>query len=301
MLTFFRGCLNLIFCKNEVAAIEVIKTVKDMQRCAGRLRGAGGKISLVPTMGYLHEGHLSLFRIGRDRGDHLVASIFVNPTQFAPGEDLATYPRDFERDLALCKEENVDIVFAPSGQALYTEGYQTYVNLETLPQHLCGLSRPVFFRGVATVVTKLFNIVKPYVAVFGEKDFQQLVVVRRMVSDLNMDIDIIGGPIVREADGLAMSSRNSYLSPEQRISARSLSRALAKAQALVDGGTRDAAGIIAAATVLIQAEPETKIDYIAVCDPLTLDDAATVDRPVVMALAVKVGVTRLIDNRMLTP
>ena len=281
--------------------IEVVTTIKDMQRHADQWRAAAVKISLVPTMGYLHEGHLSLFRIGRKKGDRLVASIFVNPTQFAPGEDLATYPRDFERDLALCEKEGVDIVFAPAEQALYPEGYQTHVSLDALPRHLCGLSRPVFLQGVATVVTKLFNIVKPHVAVFGEKDFQQLAVVRRMVSDLNMDVDIVGGPIVREADGLAMSSRNSYLSAEQRRSAGCLNRALAEAQTLVGGGRRDAAGVIAAATALIQAETETQIDYIAVCDPTTLDDVATIDRPVLMALAVRVGNTRLIDNRILTP
>jgi len=272
-----------------------------MQARSERLRNRGEKIAFVPTMGYLHEGHLSLFKIGRKAGDCLVVSIFVNPAQFGPGEDLETYPRDFERDRALSKKERVDIIFAPTAEALYPDKFQTYVQLEQLPKHLCGLSRPVFFRGVATVVCKLFNIVKPHVAVFGRKDYQQLTVIRRMVRDLNLDIKIIGGPTVREPDGLALSSRNSYLTPEQRISALCLYRALSKARQLVGGGVKEAAGIIAAATELIHSQPGTTIDYISICDPETLDDMAVIDRPALMALAVQVGATRLIDNMMLEP
>lgn len=270
-----------------------------MQARSNGLREQGRKIAFVPTMGFLHEGHLSLFRLGRARGDCLVVSIFVNPTQFAPGEDLDTYPQNFERDLALSKKEHVDIVFAPDRRELYSEKFQTYVQLDDLTRHLCGISRPTFFRGVATVVSKLFNIVKPHVAVFGEKDFQQLAVVRRMVADLNMDIEIIGGPTIREKDGIAMSSRNSYLSAQQRTSALSLNQALDQAQALLVSGETRAAKIIATVAELIRSKPETEIDYISLCDPDTLEAVDVVDRPVLMALAVFVGSTRLIDNRII--
>ena len=270
-----------------------------MQERSNHLRTIGQKIAFVPTMGYLHEGHLSLFRIGRKEGDCLVVSIFVNPTQFAPGEDLETYPRDFERDVALSKNEDVDIVLAPNEKDLYPEKFQTYVTLEKLPNHLCGLSRPLFFRGVATVVSKLFHIVKPHVAVFGQKDFQQLVVIRQMVRDLNMDVKILSGPTIREPDGLAMSSRNSYLTPKQRTSARCLYQALKEAQALLARGTNNASHIIRMASDLIRSYPETAIDYVAICDPETLEDMETVNRPALMALAVKVGATRLIDNMLL--
>ena len=293
--------LNFTFTDSEESAIELIKTIGEMQARSEGLRSLGKKIAFVPTMGYLHEGHLSLFRIGRRQGDHLVVSIFVNPAQFGPGEDLETYPRDFQRDMALSKEERVDIVFAPSEKELYLEKFQTYVSLEQLPKHLCGLSRPVFFRGVATVVCKLFNIIRPHVAVFGQKDYQQLAVIRQMVRDLNLDIKIVGGPTVRETDGLAMSSRNSYLTPDQRLSALSLYRSLTEARQMVDGGVKEAAEIIAAATEWIHSQPGTTIDYIAICDPETLDDMEIIDRPALMALAVEVGTTRLIDNMILEP
>lgn len=272
-----------------------------MQKRADRLRKAGQTIALVPTMGFLHEGHLSLFRIGRAKGDCLVISIFVNPTQFSPSEDLATYPQDFARDLELSQKESVDIVFAPGAEGLYPENYQTYVQLEKLPEHLCGISRPPLFRGVATVVTKLFNIVKPHVSVFGEKDFQQLAIIRQMVQDLNMDIEIIGGPIVREPDGLAMSSRNNYLNAVQRDAAMCLNRSLCEAQVLVDDGIVASAEIIEAVSRSIRSIPETRIDYVSICDPGTLDDVERVDGPCLMALAVHVGTTRLIDNTILRP
>lgn len=272
-----------------------------MQARSGLLRNQSKKIVFVPTMGDLHEGHLSLMRKGREQGDCLVVSIFVNPTQFAPGEDLDTYPRDLDTDLKLSKKEGVDIVFTPSENDLYPEGFQTYIQLEKLPKHLCGISRPTFFRGVATVVTKLFNIVRPHVAVFGQKDFQQLTVIRRLVRDLNLAIEIVGGPIVREPDGLAMSSRNKYLTSEQRVTALSLYQSLLKAQALLKSGTRDASKIIGNVSELFLSQPETAIDYIAVCDPETLDDMDVIDRPALMALAVKVGTTRLIDNMILSP
>ena len=272
-----------------------------MQQQADRWRREGQTIALVPTMGFLHEGHLTLMRRGRALADRLVVSIFVNPTQFGPNEDFDTYPRGLERDLALTRETGVDAVFAPDKARLYGPQYQTYVTLERLPQHLCGLSRPVFLRGVATVVTKLFNSVKPHVAIFGQKDYQQLLVIRRLVQDLNFDIDIIGLPTVREADGLALSSRNCYLTGAQRISALSLFQSLTEAQERLRAGVTDARQIIAGAAERIAALPDTEIDYIAVCDPQTLESLPTIDQPALMALAVKVGGTRLIDNVLLNP
>ena len=252
-------------------------------------------------MGFFHEGHLSLMRKGRELGDDLVISIFVNPAQFGPQEDFESYPRDLERDLQLAKEIGVDAVFTPDNLELYPEGFQTYIELEKLSNHLCGLSRPVFFKGVATVVAKLFNIVKPNVAIFGEKDYQQLTVIRRMVRDLNYDIKIVGGPTVREPDGLAMSSRNNYLTPKQRTSALMLYKSLVKAKDLLKNGVNDAGEIIQAATQLITSQPETGIDYISICDPEYLEDIKTIEKPALMALAVNVGRTRLIDNMILYP
>jgi len=284
-----------------VSAIEVISSVKDMQQHSDRIRALGRTIAFVPTMGCLHEGHLSLIRKGRELGDDLVVSIFVNPAQFAPGEDFEAYPRDPERDLALIEKEKADAIFFPDTQELYPEGFQTYVELEKLPKHLCGISRPIFFTGVATVVAKLFSIVKPHLAVFGEKDYQQLTIIRRMVQDLNFDITIIGQPTIREPDGLAMSSRNTYLSPAQRPAALSLFNALNNADARVKDGINDAEKIIKEAFDLITSYPDTTIDYISICDPETLDDVNTIETPVLMALAVKVGTTRLIDNMILKP
>ncbi len=251
-------------------------------------------------MGFLHEGHLSLMREGRELADHVVVSIFVNPTQFGPGEDLEAYPRNFERDCELAEKTGADVIFAPDDNSeLYGKNFQTYVRLENLPDHLCGISRPVHFRGVATVVTKLFNIVKPHIAIFGQKDYQQLLVIRQMVRDLNFDIRIVGAPIVREPDGLAMSSRNSYLTAEQRQYGLSLHQSLKKAQTLLDTGITRSSELISAATRIITSHPETSVDYITICDPETLDDMETIDRPALMALAVRVGKTRLIDNRVL--
>jgi pantoate--beta-alanine ligase len=279
--------------------VKVIPTVEKMQENSESLRGDGRRIACVPTMGYLHDGHLSLMRIAKKRADVLVVSVFVNPAQFGPEEDFETYPRNLERDLELCAKEDVDIVFTPKTGALYPDGFQSYVKLEHLPHHLCGLSRPVFFTGVATVVSKLFNIVRPHVAVFGEKDYQQLLVIRRMVQDLNFNTEIIGAPIVREKDGLAMSSRNAYLTSEQRPAALTLYRSLVQARKRVETGERDAARILKEVRDLITAQPETDIDYLSICDPETLIDVERIDRPVLMALAVKVGKTRLIDNTIL--
>jgi pantoate--beta-alanine ligase len=282
-------------------AMEIITVINNMQARSDKMRGNGKTIVFVPTMGFLHEGHLSLVREGQKYGDDLVLSIFVNPAQFGPGEDLETYPRNFERDLELLRKEGVNAVFAPDAKEIYGENFQTFVELEKLPKHLCGLSRPVFFRGVATVVTKLFNIVKPHAAIFGEKDYQQLTVIRQMVRDLNFDINIVGARTVREADGLAMSSRNIYLNPKQRMSALLLSQSLIKAQELVENGLLDTAEIIDKAAKMIRSQPETEIDYIVICDPETLDDMKTITKPARMALAVKVGKARLIDNMLLRP
>jgi len=270
-----------------------------MQARSDLSRREGRKIAFVPTMGFLHEGHLSLMKSGHKSADEVIVSIFVNPTQFGPGEDLEAYPRDFDRDCRLCEKEGVIAIFAPDVKELYPNGFQTYMTLEKLPHHLCGISRPSHFRGVATVVSKLFNIVKPHIAIFGEKDFQQLQVIRRMVKDMNFDVEIVGAPIVRETDGLAMSSRNTYLTPEQRVSALSLCKSLKKAKEMTASGVTDAKIIIDATIKAIRDYPETAIDYVAVCDPETLDDIKIIDRPAVMALAVKVGKTRLIDNMML--
>ena len=282
-------------------AIEIITAVKEMQVRSDKKRSQGKTIVFVPTMGFLHTGHLSLIREGKKYGDDIVVSIFVNPTQFGPSEDLESYPRNFERDLELLNKEVVNAVFAPEAVEIYGEKFQTYVELEKLPNHLCGLSRPTFFKGVATVVTKLFNIVKPHVTIFGQKDYQQLTLIRQMVCDLNFDIKVVGAPTVREPDGLAMSSRNTYLTPDQRISALSLNTSLKKAQRLVESGLQDAAKIIDAAAKLIRSHPETEIDYITICDPETLDDMNTIEKPALMALAVKIGKARLIDNMILKP
>jgi pantoate--beta-alanine ligase len=252
-------------------------------------------------MGFFHEGHLSLMREGQKHGNILIVSIFVNPTQFGPGEDFETYPRDVERDLGLAEKEGVDVVFTPDREQFYSPSYQTSVTLRKLPSHLCGLSRPHFFGGVATVVTKLFNVVQPHAAVFGEKDFQQLTIIRQMVRDLNFNIKIIGAPIVREPDGLAMSSRNAYLTSQQRVSALCLYDALCQAKKRVAGGETSALKLIEEAKRRILSFPDTTIDYISICDPGTLEDVSEADRPVLMALAVNIGQTRLIDNMPLNP
>lgn len=261
----------------------------------------GKKIAIVPTMGFLHEGHLSLMKEGAKHADHLVVSIFVNPTQFGPNEDLESYPRNFEKDIKLAEKEGVDVIFAPDSDDLYPDNYQTYISLDYLPNHLCGISRPVHFKGVATVVAKLFNIVKPHIAVFGMKDYQQLAVIRQMTKDLNFDTKIIGAPTVREFDGLAMSSRNSYLTKDMRPSALSVIKALKNAQQLLSKGIKDASVIIDKTTGLINDYEKTTIDYISICDPETLEDIKTIDKKALIAIAVKVGDTRLIDNMIINP
>jgi len=250
-------------------------------------------------MGYLHDGHLSLLQEGRRRGDLLVLSVFVNPTQFGPNEDLSSYPRDAERDLALARSAQVDVVFFPDAAGMYLPDASTFVTVEGLTGTLCGASRPGHFRGVATVVAKLFNIVQPDVALFGQKDFQQLAVIRRMARDLNMPVEVVGMPIVREPDGLAMSSRNVYLSAAERCQALVLSRALSAARQMAAAGVRDSGEILAALRGMVAAEPDARIDYLQICHQATLQDQERVDADSVLLLAVFVGKTRLIDNGFL--
>jgi len=270
-----------------------------MQKTAEALRLQGKTLALVPTMGFLHEGHLELMRVGKSHADKLMISIFVNPTQFAPSEDFDQYPRDTEGDMEKAQQVGVDIVFMPEPDEMYGPGAQTSVLVHRVTQHLCGLSRPTFFEGVATVVCKLFHITKPHIAVFGQKDYQQLTVISRMVMDLNMDIRIIGVPTVREPDGLAMSSRNSYLSPEERKSALSLNKSLNLADEMFNAGERDPAVIKKAVEAYIENHPHTRIDYVSLCDPVTLQDLEILENENLLALAVWVGKTRLIDNRVI--
>lgn len=281
--------------------MRIIESIAEMQQAAEGWRCDGKRIGLVPTMGYLHEGHLELMRSLRPQCDVLVISIFVNPAQFAPNEDFERYPRDLERDIRLASAVGVDIGFMPQVAEVYSEGYQTYVTVTEVAAPLCGRSRPIFFRGVATVVAKLFHMVKPHVAVFGEKDFQQLVTVRRMVQDLNMEIEIIGYPTVREADGLAMSSRNAYLTPEQRPKAVRLNQSLRRAQALVQGGEQAGEVILNKVREVLDEDNDVRIDYAELCDPATLQPVTRVEGPTLLALAVHVGVARLIDNAILKP
>ncbi len=293
------GCFQTLQQKGR--RIEIIKTITEMQSWAEQVRRAGKHIAFVPTMGFFHEGHLALMSQGRRYGDKLVVSIFVNPAQFGPAEDFEQYPRDLENDLALAEARGTDVVFAPETAELYPEGFETYVMQSRLPGHLCGLSRPGHFKGVMTIVAKLFNIVKPRYAMFGRKDFQQLAVLHRMTRDLNFDTKIIDCPTVRESDGLALSSRNKYLTADQRQSGLTLYRALTMAQNDVAAGQRNAEPLIDKAAEIISAAADTEIDYIKICDPDTLDDVSRIERPALMALAVKVGSTRLIDNTILTP
>jgi pantoate--beta-alanine ligase len=276
--------------------MEIINDIATVQSSCLQARQDGKRIAFVPTMGFLHEGHLSLMREGRARGDLLVASIFVNPTQFGPKEDLAAYPRDLERDAELARENGVDILFHPTPETMYPKGYKTYVNVEGLTRTLCGESRPGHFRGVTTVVCKLFNIVQPHVALFGRKDFQQLTVLRRMVADLNLPVEVVGLPTVREKDGLAMSSRNVYLSTEQRKQALSLVDALRQAGVAARHGELHPRRLVGLVRERISREPDTEIDYIKICDGDTLESVDRVDANSVLLLAVRIGSTRLIDN-----
>jgi pantoate--beta-alanine ligase len=277
----------------------VIEHVQEMQSWVEVERRAGKRIVLVPTMGFLHEGHLSLVREGRKSGDLLVVSIFVNPAQFAPHEDYATYPHDLERDCRLLEKERVDVLFHPSVEEVYPKGYQTYVEVEKLGQLLCGAFRPGHFRGVATVVAKLFNIVRPHVAIFGSKDYQQLQIVLRLVEDLDFDIEVVGHPIVREKDGLALSSRNAYLNERERKAALCLHRSIRKAESLVLKGERESGRIISVVRAEIEKEPLARVEYVSLCDPASLDEVKRIHDEALLALAVWIGKARLIDNTML--
>ncbi|NLC69911.1 MAG: pantoate--beta-alanine ligase [Desulfuromonadaceae bacterium] len=279
--------------------MENISDVKMMgQRCE-KLRRQGRRIAFVPTMGYLHEGHLSLLHEGRRRGDILALSIFVNPIQFGVGEDFETYPRDLQRDSDLARAAGVDLLFTPRREDLYPEDFSTHVSVSGLTENLCGRSRPGHFRGVTTVVCKLFNIVRPHIALFGRKDFQQLAVIRRMVRDLDMAVEVRGLPIIREKDGLARSSRNVYLEAEERRQALALVDSLRLARRLVLAGESRAAVILQAVADRIRREEAVRIEYVQICHQDTLQDMEWVTADSVLLLAVQVGRTRLIDNHIL--
>jgi len=259
----------------------------------------GGSVGFVPTMGYLHDGHLELVRRARAENITVIASIFVNPSQFGPQEDFTSYPRDTERDLAMLEEENVRLVFMPTVEEMYPQGFSTWVDVEEITERLEGESRPGHFRGVATVVAKLFNIVQPDSAYFGQKDAQQLAVICRMVSDLGLNLDIVAVPTVREPDGLAMSSRNIFLTAEERKAALVLWKALCLARGHWEKGKRDVTSLRQEMASLIEHEPFANIDYISIADPETLEEVDAIDRPALVSLAVRIGGTRLIDNTML--
>jgi pantoate--beta-alanine ligase len=275
----------------------IVKTIKQIRQVVARQKKRGQRIGFVPTMGALHHGHLSLIRLARKHSDFVVVSIFVNPTQFGPKEDYKKYPRDLKKDAALCQTAGADLIFAPTPEEIYPKGFSTYVNVEGLTEGLCGASRPGHFRGVATVVSKLFNIVQPDTAVFGQKDAQQLAVIKQMTKDLDLPVKIIGAPIVRERDGLAMSSRNAYLSLEERAEAVAQSRALRLAEQKVRKGVKEAKVVKAEMLKLLKLDaPLGEIDYIEIVDNETLKPIKQIQKNTLIALAVKFPNARLIDN-----
>lgn len=276
--------------------MEIIRTTAWMREVTAALETEGRRIGIVPTMGALHEGHLSLVRAAQAGADAVVVSIFVNPTQFGPGEDWARYPRNLERDCERLESLGVDYVFAPTPEEMYPAGFSTYVTVERLSKTLCGRSRPDHFRGVATVVLKLFELVQPQVAFLGQKDAQQTVIIRRMVRDLNLPVEIVVCPTVREADGLALSSRNSYLSPAERRAATVLSRSLARAREMIERGERGTEAILAGMRSVLASESSARVDYVEVVDLVTLEPKPLVSGETLFALAVRIGSTRLIDN-----
>ena len=279
--------------------MTIIRGIAEMHRTAESLRLQGKRIGLVPTMGFLHEGHASLIRSMRNEADVAVVSIFVNPAQFAPTEDFSRYPRDFQRDEKIAADSGTDFIFYPDASEMYPAGFKTYVSNEAVAAVLEGKFRPTHFRGVTTVVAKLFNIVKPHTAIFGQKDVQQAFILRRMVADLNFDTRIIVAPIVREADGLAMSSRNVYLTPEERTNASSMYRSLKLAEGLIRGGERSSQKIREQMETLILSAEPTQIDYIAFLNPDTFEEIATVHSKTLIALVVRFGSTRLLDNAII--
>jgi len=279
--------------------MKIWKTIEEMRSASSAARREGKRFGFVPTMGALHEGHLSLVRAAKAKSDLVAVSIFVNPLQFGPTEDLAKYPRSFERDRALLEKEAVDILFAPQPEEMYPKGAVTYVAVEGLSEKLCGKSRPGHFRGVTTIVAKLFHIVEPDVAFFGQKDAAQATIIRRMVRDLNLPVEIVVCPIIREPDGLAMSSRNVYLSPEERRAALVLNRSLTETKNRFDQGERNARKLIAAGKQVMAQESRVRLDYFEIVDPDTLDPVLEVTRSALVAIAALVGTTRLIDNILL--
>ncbi|MDD6215666.1 MAG: pantoate--beta-alanine ligase [Roseburia sp.] len=279
--------------------MKVVSTIEDVRAQVKAWKKEGCTIGYVPTMGYLHEGHASLMERARKENDKVVVSIFVNPMQFGPTEDLASYPRDLEKDSVLCEKMGVDLIFHPEPEEMYHEGFSSFVDMTVLTEELCGLSRPVHFRGVCTVVCKFFHIVTPDRAYFGQKDAQQLAVIRHMVDDLSMDIEIVGCPIVREEDGLAKSSRNTYLSAEERKAALILSKSIALGKKMAEDGEKDTTTIVNTMTKLIETEPLAKIDYVKAVDGLTMQQIKEVKKPMLVAIAVYIGKTRLIDNFIL--
>lgn len=274
--------------------MQIATTVAQTRALVKSWRREGKTIGLVPTMGFLHEGHASLIQKCRAENDIVVVSVFVNPTQFGPNEDLEAYPRDFQRDCALCEALGADLIFHPEPDEMYQDPC-AFVSIDTLSENLCGKTRPIHFRGVCTVVSKLFHIVAPDRAYFGQKDAQQLAIIRKMVQDLNFDIQIVGCPIIREEDGLAKSSRNTYLSAEEREAALCLSRAVNRGREIIAAGV-DRESVLSEMRSIIEAEPLAKIDYVSMVDALTMQDVETVDRDVLVAMAVYIGKTRLIDN-----
>ena len=276
--------------------MKLVKTIKEVRETVKQWKSLGLKVGFVPTMGYLHEGHASLIDASVRDCDKTVVSIFVNPMQFAPNEDLASYPRDIERDSIICNSHGADLIFNPEPEEMYDEGFSSYVDMSVLTEDLCGISRPIHFRGVCTVVSKLFNIVTPDNAYFGEKDAQQLAIIKHMVNDLNMDINVIGCPIVREDDGLAKSSRNTYLSPEERKAALILSKTIFMGKEMIENGERDVEKILDAMKKNIQTEPLARIDYVKIVDSMTIKPVEKIEKPILCAMAVYIGKTRLIDN-----
>lgn len=274
--------------------MQVTKTVDETRTLVKKWKKEGKTIGLVPTMGYLHEGHASLIKRCREENDMVVVSVFVNPTQFGPNEDLEAYPRDFQRDSALCESLGADLIFHPEPEDMYVDPC-AYVSIDTLSENLCGKTRPIHFKGVCTVVSKLFHIVMPDKAYFGQKDAQQLAIIKKMVTDLNFDIQIVGCPIIREEDGLAKSSRNTYLNAEERRAALCLSKAIKRGQEVITDGM-DSEVLLKEMRSVIEAEPLAKIDYVSVVDALTMQDVEKIDRDVLVAMAVYIGKTRLIDN-----
>jgi len=276
--------------------MQIIHPLTEMTHWSKEMIASGRTIALVPTMGYFHEGHLSLMRLAGRLADHVVVSLFVNSLQFGPSEDLSRYPRDLQRDALLAANEGVDVLFVPADKDMYSPDFNTRVRVDSITDTLCGKQRPGHFEGVTTVVAKLFNIIKPHYAVFGQKDFQQLTVIRTMVRDLNWDIEIVAHPIVREHDGLAMSSRNTYLSSEERTKSRCLHKAIQHARARFAEGITDASRLKSEIQAFISGTPGVNIDYISLVDKDTLADKEIVDSQSVLALAVRIGGTRLIDN-----